>query len=409
MKIFKYVDFLNEEKSHLKKIPSYEECVEICSQPDASFYESKLMVDGYQVSLFNYRLAMYKDFITPIPSKPEISGKELRGLTFVFDRDGTLFRRYVLLEKFFNLNQAPESIYSVVKDYKIMQINNKEDGSIGSFIELPNGKIVGKSKMGFDNDQANGINRIYKTNKDIKRFVDWTLDSDIIAIFEYVSASNRIVLRYDKEELILLRLRDNKTGEHLNIIDYMDKLGSIRIAPFEDENSLDDLIERAKTETGKEGWIITFENGQMIKIKTSEYQLLHGLITDDIHKENIIIDLILNDKIDDMLGQIPEDQTEAHVRINKIISIIKNKLSKKSIEIDNAYKIFLNMNQNRKDYALKYRKDPNFGYVMAMSKGIDSYELAKDWIRDNTKRLLMAREFLRKEDPTLFFQDVPTD
>ncbi len=36
--------------------------------------------------------------------------------------------------------------------------------SIASFIQLPNGKIIGRSKMGFDNDQATGINKIYKTN-----------------------------------------------------------------------------------------------------------------------------------------------------------------------------------------------------------------------------------------------------
>ena len=47
-------------------------------------------------------------------------------------------------------------------------------------ITLPNGKVVGKSKMGFDNDQANGINKIYKTNPDVKSFVDWSLNNNII-------------------------------------------------------------------------------------------------------------------------------------------------------------------------------------------------------------------------------------
>jgi hypothetical protein len=39
---------------------------------------------------------------------------------------------------------------------------------------------------------------------------------------------NRIVLRYLQEELILLRMRDNKTGEYLD--DYLDKIGSIKVA-----------------------------------------------------------------------------------------------------------------------------------------------------------------------------------
>ena len=230
------MDFINENIAQKNyHLPSYEEAVELCQYPESPFYETKTEVDGFPISIFNYRLAQYSDFNAPIESKPELTGFEMRGLTFVFNKDGSLYRRYVLLEKFFNLNQVPDSMYSVVKNYKIRFVNNKEDGSIATFIKLPNGKVVGKSKMGFDNDQANGINKIYKTNADVKSFVDWCLDSDIVAIFEYVAPHNRIVLRYSEEELILLRLRDNKTGRHIDIKDHLDKIGSIKIAPFEDD------------------------------------------------------------------------------------------------------------------------------------------------------------------------------
>jgi hypothetical protein len=40
-----------------------------------------------------------------------------------------------------------------------------------------------------------------------------------------------------------------------------------------------------------------------------------------------------------------------------------------------------------------------------MAKGIDPYDLSKNWIRDNTKRLMMAREWLKKREPSLFFKD----
>ena len=106
-------------------IPTYAEALEMTAGDTPSFYESKMVVDGYNVSVFNYRLAVYNDFVTPIPSKPEVKAYEMRGLTFVFNEDGSLFNRYVLLEKFFNLNQVPESMYSVVK-YKIKYVNNKK-------------------------------------------------------------------------------------------------------------------------------------------------------------------------------------------------------------------------------------------------------------------------------------------
>ena len=434
MKIFRYNDFVKESVAFKNySLPTYEESVELCSYDESPFYETKIEVEGFPVSIFNYRLAQYSDFNEPIKSNPNLKAFEMRGLTFVFNKDGSLYNRYVLLEKFFNLNQVPDSMYSVVKNYKIRFVNNKEDGSIASFVKLPNGKVVGKSKMGFDNDQANGINKIYKTNPDVKSFVDWCLNNDIVPIFEYVAPHNRIVLRYSEEELILLRLRDNKTGKHIDIKDHLDKIGSIKIAPFEDDHTLDDLIEKSKTEAEKEGWIVQFDNGHMVKIKTDWYFQRHGLLTNDIYREHIIIGYILDDVIDDILGQIPEDEKEAHLRIQKIISIVKRALNKKVVEIESAYNDFVKSGSDKKDYALNHRVgNENFPFVMNMDKAeklksmskeeildiyddmesyervlkrCQPYEMAVEWLRDKTKRLEIAREWLEKEDSTLFFKD----
>ena len=412
MKLKKYIDFIKESNDlSTHYLPTYEDCVEMCAKEDAAFYESKFVIDGFNISVFNYRLAQYKDFVTPLESKPDVKAYEMRGLTFVFNQDGSLFKRFLLLEKFFNLNQVPESMYSIVKDYKIKWVNNKEDGSIASYIQLPNGKVLGKSKMGFDNEQANGINRIYKTRPDVKTFVDWCLQNDITAIFEYVSPANRIVLRYLDEDLILLRMRDNTTGKHLDIKNYLDKIGTIKIAPFEDDyKDLNSLIEVNATQVDKEGVIVQAEDkfGKdfFFKIKTPWYMERHGLLTNDIYREHIIIGYILDDKIDDILGQIPEDEKEAHERIEKIITIVKKVIDEKVQDIKKSYQVYLDMDSNNKEYALKYyKKEPNFGYVMQMAKGGDPYELAKDWLRDKTKRLMIARDFLKEKDQTLFFQE----
>ncbi len=421
-------------------IPTYEECIEMCNQDPPCFYENKSVVDGYTISVFNYRLAMYKDFVTPVADNPSIKAFEMRGISFVFDKDGSLFNRYLLLDKFFNLNQVPESMYSIVKNYKIKYVNNKEDGSIASFIKLPNGKVIGKSKMAFDNEQSDGINRIYKTTPDLKAFVDWCLDNDIVSVFEYVAPQNKIVLRYPKEELILLRMRDNKTGKHLDLRDYLDRIGGIKIAPFEDDyKSLDHLIEVVATQVDKEGCVVHAEdqNGHdfFFKLKTPWYCERHGLLTEDIYREHIIIGYILNDKIDDILGQIPEDEKEAHIRINKIVNIVKKDIASKEAEIEKFYQIFLSMGRDAKAFALKYHKHPLFGMTMTYAKGknlknlskeqilktyktIDKYEtvvksselyeIAKEWLWDKVKWLMSAREWLREKDPSLFFTN-PTE
>ena len=63
------------------KLPSYEDCLNLCLG-ESSFYESEKIIDGYKISLFNYRLADNKDFNKPF-------AKEMRGICFVFNEDGS--------------------------------------------------------------------------------------------------------------------------------------------------------------------------------------------------------------------------------------------------------------------------------------------------------------------------------
>ena len=406
-------------------IPSYEDALKMCVSD--TFYESKFIVDGFNISIFNYRLAQWSDFV-------ENDAYEMRGLTYVFNSDGS-YRSFILLDKFFNLNQVPDSMYSVVKNFSIKNISNKEDGSIGSFIKLPNGRVLGKSKMSFESNQAIGMNSIYESDSDIKKFVDFTLDKDITAIFEYVSPRNRIVLRYLSDQLILLKLRDNKTGEYLDIEDYKNEIGDIKVANFFNF-SLDELIELAKTIEDVEGWVIQFENGLMIKIKGAWYCARHGLLTNDLYRENILLGYILDDLIDDILGQIPEDEVSAHIKIEKMISITKKFISEKSKCIIELYNTFLEMDRNKKDFSLKYRNHENFHFVIALNKSEDLnkfshnqilekygsydkweriikrndlYEMIKEYIRVETKNLNMSREWLIDKDASIFFEDIESD
>jgi hypothetical protein len=133
----------------MKFLPTYQQALEmVYSKGELVFYETKLVLEGYNISIFNYRLTQYNDFIEPVEGK-NYNAFELRGLTFVFNKDGSLFKRYLLMNKFFNINQVTQSLYNNVKNKKIKSIYNKEDGSLISFIKLPNNNIVAKTKMGF--------------------------------------------------------------------------------------------------------------------------------------------------------------------------------------------------------------------------------------------------------------------
>lgn len=296
------------------------------------------------------------------------------------------------MKKFWNVNQVPESMYHVIKDYTQKSCYNKEDGSLISFIQLPNGKVVTKTKMGFDNEQTIDAENIYNTNSAIKEFVNWCLDNDIVSMWEFVSFKNRIVLNYDKANLILLRLRDNKTGDYLDIEEYRDK----GFAIAEQENyTLDEFIELSETLTDKEGCVFTmtdeFDNFWTFKQKTQWYFNLHRLIS-DLELENTVIKLILDDKIDDTKSTL---DINSHKMI--FITDIEEKLN---IFIKNTYLEIKKLlsdyeNHNKKSFALKYRKHKFFGMIMyIINKDADIYEVIKKHILKETSKLQKAREFL---------------
>ena len=186
-------------------ILTYKQATNIVENSNGVFTESKHLVDGFNISIFNYRLATYENFINPI-NDPSLNYLELRGLTFVFNKDGSLFKRYLLMEKFFNINENKGTQLVDLNKLKIKSVYNKEDGSVISFVKLPNNKVVAKSKASFDSYQANKANFIYNNDNDIKSFVDDMLDNDIVPIFEYVSPFNKIVINYTNDELILFRI-----------------------------------------------------------------------------------------------------------------------------------------------------------------------------------------------------------
>ena len=369
------------------RLPTYEDARKLVQEKgELVFYESIRIIDNCQVSTFNYRLPQYSDFI-----HDEIDYREMRGLTFVFNEDGSLYKRFLLMKKFWNINQVPESMYHEIKDYELVSAYNKEDGSLISFIDV-NGKVVTKTKMGFDNEQTIEAEHIYNTNSSIKEYVDWCLANDIVSMWEFVSFKNRIVLNYDSPNLILLRLRDNKTGDYLDIEEYRDKGFDIA----EQENyTVDEFMELSETLTDKEGCVFTlkdkFGNFWMFKQKTQWYFNLHRLIS-DLELENTVIKLILDDKIDDTKSTLDID---SHKMI--FITDIEEKLN---IFIKNTYLEIKKLlsdykNHTKKSFALKYKKHKFFGMIMyIINKDADIYETIKKHILKETSKLQKAREFL---------------
>ncbi len=378
-------------------IPTYNEAKLIVdSNPDMVFFCTEHMVSEYRIVIFSYKLAWYNEFINPVPNT-NITAHEMRGLTFVFNEDGSLFNRYILLKKFWNINQNEETTLNVLKDKKIKSISDKLDGSIASFIKLPNGEVVGKSKASFISEQALEINKIYKTNADIKRFVDYTLDNNLIAIFEYVSPMNKVVLDYSEPKLILLKLRNNISGEYIDI-DSFDKsiLANIDIANYEEIRTLEDILEEYKTVENKEGCVIQFDDDYFIKIKTDWYFKKHRLFTESLTREDDIIRIILDEKLDDVLSQLGDSEVDKFKRefILSIYDKINIFIHKKIKSIDTKCKN--NNHIDRKEFYNKFKNDKDIHLLMRVISGFDSFDIVKDHILKQTNALEKAKKFINE-------------
>jgi len=104
------------------------------------FWEIQFMIGGYKLSSFNYFICGWDDFAFPLPEKPLTNAFDMRGTTFVFNSDGSLYKRFLMLPKFFNLNQVEATQYGNVKDKKIVNVSVKEEK--GQTVMLREGSSV---------------------------------------------------------------------------------------------------------------------------------------------------------------------------------------------------------------------------------------------------------------------------
>lgn len=395
---------------------SKDDCDAICAKTEA-FYRADRVVEGVNVAIYDYRLASISDFV-------DNKAFELRGLCFVEQPDGT-WARNLLMNKFFNINQTVGWMYDEVKHKKIIDVANKEDGSIISFVKFPNGKVRAKSKTSFESDQARMAQAVYEADEKFRTFLDRTFESQYTAIFELVSPENQIVLEYQNTELILLQIRDNTDGEYLDLFrglasklhnkgeEYFvgaaikDSWG-IKIAEriaskFGTLPTLDHLL--ADKETNQEpieGYIGTFEDGQKFKVKTNKYLSLHGLIGPDAFRENLLIKTIVDGNIDDVIAQlVPGEKKDRIIKMNENVDKYFNHQVVEFIrlwdEFHNKYK------KDRKKFAMEYaQKHPMFGSVMkAMNVEADEVEkfaetAVKEYIEKTTNSLGKAKDWLEK-------------
>lgn len=311
--------------------------------------------------------------------------KECRGI--VFDADGKVIARP--LHKFFNVGEKESSRFENLDWDKAVRIMGKLDGSMIHTVRISGAGIDGhdfvlKSKKSYTSDVAIAATKWISSRENYLRFCDAMVAQNKTAIFEYISPTARIVVYYDTDQLVLLHVRDNDTGEYLmkhelkklcleygvSMVTGSDEL----IDTFVDPVKLQFMTEN---EVGVEGWIVQFSGGDMVKLKTKWYLERHRAMT--FLRERDIVSLVISEGLDDLKSLLVGEGADIS-EIEKIEAGVVKTINELYNEVNSKYKSVKDM--SLKDAALTLKDaTPYFGLVMAMMRGKEPD--LKEWFVKN--------------------------
>lgn len=270
--------------------------------PHISGRDEFVVADKGDYIVINYNVGFEDTF--DIDADDPLAGamrRECRGL--IFYPDGRLMSRP--FHKFFNVGEREETQVHNIDLSQPHVIMEKMDGSMIRPIDV-NGTLRLATKMGVT-DTSIAAERFLDTlpirDNLVKLMFNWT-HRGLTPIFEFVSPKNRIVVDYDKPNLVLLAVRYNRTGEYYDVsrmnwpIGVVPHYGSV-------DGSFEDYIVRQRGREGREGDIIAVGN-MRYKIKNDWYVRIHK-VKDKIRTDRHILALLIENDLDDVYPHLDEN------------------------------------------------------------------------------------------------------
>lgn len=304
--------------------------------------------------------------------------RECRGL--IFNTEGKLISRP--FHKFFNVNEREETQMNKIDLSQPHVIMEKMDGSMIRPLVI-DGHLRLATKMGLTEVAMNA--EVWLAAQDPSKS-DWLrlmVSRGITPLFEWTSRKNQIVIDYAQDDLVYLGSRVNLTGEY-----YMSELVPFNVVPQYGslDGNLSDYIARAREMEGREGDIIRFADGQMLKIKNDWYVRIHKTV-DKIRFDRHIVDLILNEEVDDVLPMLPQHEAD---RVHDFAAQFAKCLTDRVAGYDRYWNTVVASGLDRKRYAQEWmptiKNNDSFApqYVFGRFGGRDGREM----IIDNVKKHL---------------------
>lgn len=210
----------------------------------------------------------------------------------IFHKDGTLIARP--FPKFFNVEELTEAEIPWDQPFEIQE---KMDGSLGIGY-FHDGKWKLATPGSLTSDQA-----IYGTKLLNSCYIDsqdW-LPKNCTPLFEIIYPENRIVVDYgDKPLLILLSVFELDGTEwspkSVRALSDLCGFGQPKLYEFDPRKQIN-------FEPNSEGYVVRFESGFRVKIKSPQYVKIHKLL--DYMSPQGVIDLIRANEMDSVLAILP--------------------------------------------------------------------------------------------------------
>lgn len=289
--------------------------------------------------------------------------RECRGI--VFDGDRVVGRP---LHKFFNVNEREETQVHNLDWSKVVRVMDKRDGSMIHTV-IVGDQVLLKSKKSFDSDVAVMATKWVADRPNFQEFFHKIAQWNCTAIFEWTAPDARIVLHYPTAELRLLHVRENETGTYWEFDTLELAAGRYGIGLVDEPGvsgtkfnmlEMDHMLELAKTIEGIEGWVLQFENGDMVKLKTQWYLERHRAMT--FLRERDIAEAVLNESLDDLKALLVGEGVDI-TEILKIESDVITEIRWLEAEVESIYERRKHL--TRKDFAIEHNGHRLFGLLMS--------------------------------------------
>jgi T4 RnlA family RNA ligase len=261
---------------------------------------------------------------------------------------------------------------------KVTKAAIKEDGSlITSFIDFETDELRLKSKQALDSEQAIMAQELMATPKyeQLAKETKSLTASGYTVMFELVSPANRIVLEYPETELRVIGVRSMGYGHELlkEDVEAYPAIHSLWVHEHIPETP-EVFVKFIPEMTGIEGYVLTMEDGLMVKVKTEWYKTLHHL-KDSVDSVKRLFEAIIDERVDDVKAMFATDS----FTINRIAEMEAKVIPVFNHMIARVEKFYEeNKTATRKDYAIKGQSELGQFFSLGMAKYLSSMGIKEE-------------------------------